>query len=219
MNQVGLNYITTLQHNKFSLFQAAFMASGKNLSRNIVVVLTNLFKQYSGKNMNSSVKKAANSCLQAREVWIFNMGIFGKTFRTFTVHRSWWMVRRPHGSSLMANPAKNHFEIAACSKSHEFEGLNQQQTQKSLTKTSSISGSCRVFSVVYGRTIGINPIQIRGNSSTNPNVTFGSSKDCKTWYWGDPWISQNVDNSLGNISVTKHAVTNVQSPCLLIHRP
>jgi hypothetical protein len=28
-----------------------------------------------------------------------------------------------------------------------------------------------------------------------------------------------VDNSLGNISVTKHAVTNVQSPCLLIHRP
>ena len=33
MNQVELNYITTLQHNKFSLFQAAFMASGKNLSR------------------------------------------------------------------------------------------------------------------------------------------------------------------------------------------
>ena len=98
------NYFTTQQ---VLLVPSGFHGFREEFKQDIVVVLKNLCKQFR-KNMNSSVKKPANSCLQTRQVWIFKK--HGDLWQDIQdVHRSpfktWWMVRRPHGSSLVANPA------------------------------------------------------------------------------------------------------------------
>ena len=134
------NYFTTQQ---VLLVPSGFHGFREEFKQDIVVVLKNLCKQFR-KNMNSSVKKPANSCLQTRQVWIFKK--HGDLWQDIQdVHRSpfktWWMVRRPHGSSLMVNPAGHHF-LAACSFARVRVLINNKHT--SLTKTSSISGTCRV---------------------------------------------------------------------------